>query len=191
MHRESKLDFYVYKLMQVKLRTPRSDLDHFLPLLRMLNSIPFSLPTVINRDRNREGDGRYLRHTMENEFKETFDFCGAPCSFLEMMVALCNRLDLEYMAYYTDRSTPWDLFTLMLDSMGLSPDSSKEDVSTATRTVIERTYGPNGRGGLFYISGFIGDMRLLEIWDQAMAYIHGYIGIFRVKNIVPYGEKEQ
>lgn len=175
MHCESKLGFYVRELMRVKLNTPRSDLDLFAPLLRILNSVPYNLPTVINRDRNREGDGRYLRHTIENEFKETFNFCGAPCSFLEMMVALCNRLNLEYLGHYIDGSRPWDLFTLMLVSMGLAPDSSVLDVSTATRTVIERTYNPNGRGGLFYIPGFTGDMRYLEIWDQAMIYIHEYL----------------
>lgn len=123
----------------------------------------------IGKDRNRVGDTICMKKQyLFNNYSEL-----EPCSVLEMMIALSHRLNREYV-YTKDNPGGWIIFNDMLRSMGISPDYTKGigEIRFKIIRMLKREYGPDGSGGLFYVNGFRGDMRKMEIWDQAMAYIN-------------------
>lgn len=150
-------------------------------LLYFLHTIPFYY--LIEMDDNRACDGVNLRYRFGNqmgyhiaEIAATLD--NRECSVLEMMVALANRIEESIMdnPEYGDRTGEW--FFAMLGSLGISnqnDDIFDEDYVKKTITILlERLYEANGRGGLFTVKEPRRDMRSVEIWMQAMWYLHEY-----------------
>ena len=144
-------------------------------LIRRLFTTEFT--HFVPNDDNRAEDGVALRE----EFKELFDFhdypvwFNEPCTILEMLVALCRRLEFQ------EGSTPWAWFWKLMDNldlnrftdlrfktMGAEADMIVEEILT---TLNNRTYLPNGRGGLFPLRRPKDDQRDVEIWTQASAYL--------------------
>lgn len=132
----------------------------------------------IPNDDNRVEDGRDLR----TEFVDEFDLDDAidenwmrlGCSMLEMLVALSRRL-----AFMTDID-PREWFWEMLENVGIGMsyscdqkynDEVADEVNEILDTIIWRTYGPNGDGGLFPLNNPDRDQRQVEIWYQLSAYL--------------------
>ncbi len=123
----------------------------------------------VKNDGNRAEDGERLRIIFEDE---TGGKCRnhAPCSLLEMMVALAIRCDCEIMydPDEGDRSSQW--FWDMLENLGLSCMDDwtfdQEEFDEITDCLLTRNYAKDGFGGLFYIEGISVDMRKIEIWYQ-------------------------
>lgn len=126
-------------------------------------------------DKNRSADGDAL---MERYVQETESISSAlemPCSMLEMMIALCDRLETHILFDPEGEPHIRYLFWKMIESMGLldmtDDNFNPETVRTAMFKIEEHTYMPNGKGGLFTVYGRR-DMREMEIWYQAQAWLN-------------------
>lgn len=147
-------------------------------LLRYLHSVDFRFNLAM--DANRYEDGVNLRYRFADERSHHYRFIMAwiddrDCSVLEMMVALALRIEEHITGdpELGDQTSRW--FRDMLDSMNLwYMTDDKFNRSIAERNVnimMDRAYGRNGKGGLFYLPSARKDLRRAEIWYQAMWYL--------------------
>lgn len=149
-------------------------------LLWHLFNTPFRI-SFIQMDVCRIQNGLALR----NEFA---DECNIPrdvvwgCledldgSVFEVMIALCLSMENNIMASteYGDRTSLW--FWMMIDSLGLN---GMNDINYDPETVdyildcfMDREYGPDGKGSLFYVPNCKKDLRYVEIWYQACEFLN-------------------
>lgn len=130
----------------------------------------------IPNDDNRVEDGRDLRHEFRNTQNtnwEDTEWMGMPCSLLEMVLGLANRLSFE-----ADGSAKrW--FWLMLKNAGLRrfTDASyarrgtAEKVEDILQALVFRGYDRSGQGGFFPLERPRRDQRKEELWYQLQAYL--------------------
>ena len=137
----------------------------------------------VPRDENRAVDGIELRHRFGRLNGIPNDIVDdalehRPCSVLEMMAALCIRIEESIMTNpnYGDRTAYW--FWEMIINLGLrtmTDDNFKEPVaSTIVNRLLNRTYAENGRGGLVTVYRPGVDLRAVEIWYQVMWYLSAF-----------------
>lgn len=169
--------------MYDKVRQPH-ETKMYTKLFEYLNNTEFTV--IIPMDYNRLEDGRNLRYIFayETGFHSSAiseAFSGMPCSVLEMMVALANRCEDSIMTNtnYGDRTWVW--FWDMISTLGLSDMDDEHfvplKVSHAMYRFLNRTYEPNGKGGLFEIHDGSKDMRQIEIWYQMCFYLDEQLGV--------------
>lgn len=174
-------DYFVW--MYKKVENPRS-YESYYKLFDYLNRQQFS--AIIPMDLNRAEDGRNLRYIFAyergiNSSIISENFVAFPCSVLEMMVALANRCEDTIMTNtnYGDRTYLW--FWDMIDTLGLTEmtDSnfSPMVVQNAVDRLLNRTYNPDGSGGLFKINDPTKDMRSIDIWYQMCFYLDEKLGV--------------
>lgn len=152
-------------------------------LLRTLHDRDF-VP-VIKRDENRALDGIELREEYyeTNPYFET-DALEGPCSVLEMLIALAQRIDFETKDAVSDEIHTSDWFWEMLDNLGIScyDDDNFYDldavfnIAEALDVFLSRSYGADGLGGIFPLKWPTADQREIEIWFQKEAYLKERIG---------------
>lgn len=125
-------------------------------------------------------DGLDLRE----EFLDTYPniyrsstWMALDCSMLEMMVALARRADFHAFNG-TIEGGPGGWFRKFLENLKISQyvdarinNRDLEVVDAILKVVNERTYKPNGRGGLFPLRRPREDQRNVEIWYQLNAYL--------------------
>ena len=150
-------------------------------LLRYLFDRPFMY--TIPNDANREEDGIDLRYRFgrRNGIPDA-EICSElddrPCGYLEMMVALCLRVEEQIIGDPEIQNGVSDFFWRMIDSLGLSGQSNYRFDSMLTSRAIEHLenheYASDGNGGLFYIPSCREDLRRTEIWTQMSLYL-GYL----------------
>lgn len=155
----------------------------YIRLFDYLNKVQFT--AIIPMDYNRAEDGKNLRYafgysTGIPSFHISENFEGLPCSVLEMMIALAKRCEDSIMSdtHYGNRTGVW--FWTMMDSLGIS-DMSDENFSAikvghVMYRFLNRTYDPDGTGGLFTIHDKTKDMRNIEIWYQMNFYLEELTG---------------
>lgn len=152
-------------------------------LLEHLYSRDFEYSILM--DQNREADGIELRYRFgklygysRDEIADTIDR-RAKCSVLEMMIVLCIRCEEHIMADddVGDRTGQW--FWNMIVSLGLGYMTDDRynpvQVDIIVDRFLDRDYEPNGRGGMFTIENFPGDMRDVEIWYQMCYYLDDFL----------------
>ena len=128
----------------------------------------------IDHDKNRAMDGLGLRDIFEEETGLACEKSG-PCSILEMFVGMANACedDIMHDDDYGDRTFMW--FWYMMENMGLDEyDDYNYDLESVGEIIdqfLARRYGRDGRGGPFYIPGYSGDMRKVELWYQLNYFI--------------------
>ena len=160
------------------------DVRDYGKLLRFLFSVDFNYTLPI--DGNRYEDGIDLRYRFADEKNYHHRYISGwiddvPCSMLEMMIALCLRIEEHITGDpdVGDQTTRW--FKAMLKSSGLDEmDNSHFDQTAASdivRDINERRYARNGDGGLFRLRHNRRDLRHVEIWYQAMWYIDEVLNI--------------
>ena len=150
-------------------------------LLLYLHSRNFEY--VLPMDENREADGINLRYhygwetgVSSPEIASEIDVYQ--CSVLEVMVALCRRIESDVMGDYNygNRTSIW--FFSMLDSLGIADMSDENFDELYLKDVIDkclnREYEYNGKGGFFTCKHPYCDMRTVEIWNQAMWFLNEY-----------------
>ncbi len=153
-------------------------------LLKKLDDTQFTW--TIPMDGNRAEDGIDLRY----RFGRMNDYPDAmiasllddrPCSVLEMMIALAVRCE-EHIMYdpdVGDRTRHW--FLGMIQSLGLNHMTDRnyipEYVEDTIRRLLNREYEPDGRGGLYTIPGYDGDLRNIDIWYQMCWYLNEYLDL--------------
>lgn len=139
----------------------------------------------VGNDMNRANEGISLRYEFLQQFEDvnfapsvTNSLMDQPCSWFEMLVALCRALDYLYEGGVVGR------FNELVINMGLgylldSDLDQPELVVEYDQGVVEGVcndidnnfFDPNGHGGLFPLKR-LGhpDQRYMEIWDQHAAY---------------------
>ena len=151
----------------------KPDIDNFHTLLCRLFNTDFVC--IIPRDGNRANDGLDLRYSYYKETGEDITD-DRNCTILEMMIALSDRCEIEFMSSseFDNRTSQW--FWEMIDNLGLS---SMNDFNYDERYVelvldrfLLRQYSPNGEGGLFVIPNAKEDLTKVEIWYQLNWYIN-------------------
>ena len=75
-----------------------------------------------------------------------------------------------------DRFGQW--FWSMIESLGLMDMDDRHfrsfEVERLLEQFLNKEYAPDGRGGLFTVSGYRGDIRDLDIWYQMCAYLEKF-----------------
>ncbi len=145
-------------------------------LLMCLHNIEFIY--LIPEDANRAIDGCDLRQRFsdENGFDYLlYDVLDEPCSVLEMMVALCIRIEEQIMddPDIGNRTGQWFwdmIVSLRINSMTDS-HFDKDFVMERIQCFLNRDYQKNGSGGLFTIKKCRQDLRNVEIWYQMCWYL--------------------
>lgn len=128
------------------------------------------------RDENRAEDGANLRQRYLQETGEDAGRGQRRCSMLEMLAALALRCEESLMIDLDVGRRVGRWFFPMLENMAEPLEhgifGSPYTVMMACRRLCNRDYAADGKGGLFYIPGFQGDMRKMEIWYQMQAYLN-------------------
>lgn len=140
-------------------------------LLKTLHSLSFF--AIIPHDENRAFDGLDLRRQLHVNGTEDI-----PCTMLEMMIALSEQMAYEVLDSICEIDRA-DIFWEMIGNLGLGglDDDAfyeldgRERVELAVERLLNRTYSPNGKGGLFPLRESRFDQREVELWYQAQAYI--------------------
>lgn len=168
--------YFEWMLRKIEIDNP---VDEYRMLLARLHDTDFQY--LIPTDENRAEDGIDLRHRFALEhgrgrpFREEPQDAGAPCSVLEMMVALAIRCEEHIMhdPAIGTRTSQW--FWGMVKNLGL--DSMTDDnfderfVDKRIAMLLDRTYKKNGEGGLFTVKDCRFDLRKVEIWYQMCWYL--------------------
>lgn len=151
--------------------------DRYSLLAEQMHNTEFSW--VIDKDENRAETGKYFRVIYANEFGIGInDIPDYPCSFLEMILGLCQEAaylsDLEY----KNSISTW--FMVLIDNIGLigfdddrytTDNMSSDIVDDILEDVMNRKYNSNGVGGFFPMPGTDEDQPEVELWYQLNEYI--------------------
>lgn len=143
---------------------------------------------LIEMDENRAMDGLYLRNRYEHEGGT--DGYNGPCTVLEVLIALADRIDMVLDEVDGEFRVPI-YFWEMLDNLGLTKytdgsiigtesgygyslekdDLERDDIDYILERWMNRKYDSDGYGGLFPLRNPKEDQRDVELWYQASAYI--------------------
>ena len=123
-----------------------------------------------------------LRDIFSDEFanREWDESYDSPCSVLEILVSVANRMeDILYDPKNGNRALKW-LWTLICN-LGLDiftdavyksdPGSFMQEIDDILEKFIGRTYDRKGQGGLFPLKKPRKDQREVEIWYQMQEYL--------------------
>lgn len=159
------------QVSSVKLKTPSRT---YWSLLKILFTTEFTW--FIPNDDNRLVEGTDLREAFLDERGITNpdpSWMEMECSMLEMLIALSRRLSFE--AEGEPRTWFWHLLENLdlhqFNDQNYSPLYEK-GIRDALAQVNNRTYSPNGEGGLFPLKRPRSDQRREEIWYQLNAYLN-------------------
>ena len=138
---------------------------------------------LINRDSNRAQDGSDLRDlfSYETGVMDWYNALGGPCTVLEMLVGLAQRIDNEIMYDYElgDRTPLW--FWEMVSNLGLDYYDDNhfriDRVEKILHNWLCRKFDDYGNGGIFPLDESQNDQREVEIWLQAQEYFLEKYGI--------------
>lgn len=152
-------------------------------LLMHLHSTEFTY--AIKRDQNRAEDGINMRYRfaktagLNEPVSFIMDCLDGPCSVFEMMLALANRCEEDYMddPAFGDRTVQWFWGMIANLNLGSMIDTryDKRYVDEVLYNFLHRKYDRDGRGGLFRVRNCPEDMRKIEIWYQMCYYLDTFV----------------
>jgi len=138
---------------------------------------------ILPMDGNRYSDGINLRYRYGYDYGIEDPIIAScldnkSCSILEMMVALCVRVEEHIMQNPENGLAPGRWFWGMIDNLGLATmTDDRYDIEYVNGVIwrfLNREYGPDGKGGPIYIPNCPYDLRTMEIWYQMMRYLSEY-----------------
>lgn len=164
-------DYYFYLLERVGLTS--SEIGAYSCLFHRLFSKEFRWIND-SKDINRAADGEKLRRDFKEDTGGQVDEL-APCSILEMLVALSSRCENEIMGVPdVDNTRQW--FWDMLNNLGLERYCDSRWNPTAVEKILDRMifrqYDYSGNGGLFPLRSPASDQRDVEIWYQMASWLN-------------------
>lgn len=149
-------------------------------LCERLYKTPFEW--FIRNDENRAEDGRALREEfleLSRERHPDNHWMVLDTSIFEMLIALARRASFQ-----TDWSTE-EWFWHMMKNLEIDKyvdaryhDAIDDAIRRSIRRVIDRSYHPSGRGGIFPLRDPERDQRDVELWYQLSAYILENIDVY-------------
>lgn len=176
--KEKNSDLYFEWLYSQIEKKDGSNLEDF---IFELHSYPFVCR--VPNDDNRVEEGIGLRHKFADEknIKFSEEFLSGPCTLLEMLIALADRMD--FILFDPSKGNRrWLWFWLFIDNLKLQKytnDDRKETISRkrkfnqiVIKKFLRRDYLPNGTGGLFPLDNPSYDQRNVELWYQMAEYIN-------------------
>ena len=131
--------------------------------------------TVPNDD-NRAADGIALRTIFTDEEGWNSDpLEGAPCSMLEMLVALSMKIESEVM-WNGDENRTSEWFWMMIRNLNLDQfydqNFDLDQFLTILDQFLTRNYEKSGQGGLFPLhEKGVKNQQKVEIWYQMQAFL--------------------
>lgn len=169
-----------YKWLVAKLDDGKHNLAKFQLLLQNLYLTRFY--AVNSSDRNRAIDGTILRRKYEEETGENGAEAAAhldgDCSMLEMMVALAERIESDYLSDFRKGNQVGSWFWEMLNALGLSgmDNENFKDEDFEETMVRFLTKEGNGRLGRPPVPLFPNDrpglhLEKLPLWDQMLDWV--------------------
>ena len=146
--------------------------SEYTSLLAFLNNVPYTF--ILLMDENRLIDGYDMRsHYVYETGLNDIPGDEVPVSVLEVMVALVLRIDKEYTGDYGNNA-PVFFWSMVKNLNLLSMSNDIFDMDYVMHRVeiwLTGNYEPNGRGGLFTVDWYDGDLRQIDIWYQAMWWL--------------------
>ena len=135
---------------------------------------------IIDMDANRISDGIDLRYRYGRERGEHDSVIASvldiyPCNVLEVLVALCIRIEsVMDDPQVGNRTGYW--FWILLDNLNLTSMSdvyyNKEYVDKVLYIFMERKYRMDGSGGgIVWLKHPRRDVRFVELWEQVGWYL--------------------
>ena len=138
-------------------------------LIRYLYECPFRWQFTLDQNRAAGGLNLRSRYAFENGI-DIQDVGQGPCSILEMIVALADR-----MTDFVEEIDIHTAFWQMLSNLGLDQfyDGRFDEgrVNYILNVWLDREYDQFGNGSLFPLKEYRGDCRSLDIWGQMNAWI--------------------
>lgn len=148
-------------------------------LLDFLYSKPYRY--TLRMDENRAEDGIELRYIFGSENDIEYEDIlsgldsGRDCSMLEMMVALARRCENQIMVDMEEGAQPERWFRVMLTNLGLISQTNdnfdERKAAYITDRFLAHQYSYHGDGSLFSVCNPRHDMRVTDLWYQAMWYL--------------------
>jgi hypothetical protein len=103
------------------------------------------------------------------------------CSVLELMIALCLRIDSTLNGPSQDLDVVYNWFWILIDNLRLSDardELSDNMIRSTLHCLVNRCYNSQGEGGcLFPNPNCKYDLRKVEIWYQMMYWLDEYYAI--------------
>ena len=156
-------------------------------LCNLLMKLPFISSPEIPLDENRKCDVQsLLRETYIQsqsewyrlETDEVLEFPKMPVTFLELIISLAMRIDMDFMREINDVDNSRVYFWVIINNLGFlkyDDDSWTEDsiieIVNRVNIVQERKYDFNGNGGLFPLKRAEVDQRTVQIWNQLCTFV--------------------
>ena len=137
-------------------------------LIRYLYGHPYRWQFTL--DENRAAGGINLRRKFAFDYAiDIQDVEDGPCSILEMLIALAERMtDLLTMDIY---DWFWDLIrNLKLDQFD-DQHFDERGITYILNVWLDRAYDESGNGSLFPLTRYSGDCRNLDTWSQMNIWI--------------------
>lgn len=140
---------------------------------KMIQSLFYeSFHHFVPNDDNRASEGQGLRDKfMDDEERQMIrQSYFRPCSVLEMLIALSERMAFELFnpMEESDPDVP-NCFWEIINNLKLKPNQSNAAI---IHRLNKREYMESGLGGMFPLEDHREDQRAVEIWYQMMAYIN-------------------
>lgn len=141
---------------------------------------------LLDHDENRAEDGIVLREEWYNLALDRGDIFSEkcddnirewiehkPCTVLEMMVALADRIENTVMYDSDDPNRTADWFDQMLINLDLDDFTddwitldSRDEIISRVQVALDREYDHDGKGGFWPLHKSRKDQRKVEIWYQ-------------------------
>lgn len=132
---------------------------------KILFEIPFR--STIPNDDNRAIDGLSLR---EKYGRPIEDICEE-CTMLEMLIALCERMQWELLGDLNNNSIGY-WFSVIMNNLEIEEGCNDEEYITMTiLNARDRQYDRFGHGGFFPLKWARKDQRRVELWYQMQDFL--------------------
>jgi hypothetical protein len=163
-----QLDLYLNWLIGLVIDEEHSN---YTELCGYLMSVDFRWSVPM--DENRASDGVHLRLTFMDQTGYSFDNLDAPCTVLEMMIALALKVSENVLWDGTNNWTPFIFWTMVENLDLLCYDNNYfwkmhgrigQDLEAKIDNFLDRKYDKNGKGGLFLPTQK--NFAIPKKWDQ-------------------------
>ena len=147
----------------------------YIPLLDLLNSIPFDC--AIQEDHSRVADGAFLRKKWlvdEGWSDYMYVFEDTEVTVLEVLVALAERIEYQVGNIMLGNHTA-DRFWELLDNLDISKYSADNykplNIREKVTVWMERKFKSDGKGSPFPVKHPEKDLRTRDMWGQMGEYL--------------------
>ena len=158
----------------------------YIKLCSLLNKVLFK--PVIKLDENRLSDAHsllretYIQSQSDwyriNSDEAVIEFSKWPVSFLELIISLAMRIDLDFMREINGIDNTRIYFWILVRNLGFLEYDDEHWGEDAIISIVnqlnivqDRKYDFDGKGGLFPLENSEVDQRNVQIWNQLCQFV--------------------